>query len=257
VSAEGATSLRRGLDVLVVLADEEALASGGLGVTRIAELIGKEKSQVSRTLRVLDGYGFVDRDSETLDYRLGWRLFAFAGRAGEARLRAAAPLVLRRLVQELGEAAHLSVLQDADVLTVLSESPPHAVQAASRVGRTVPVHCTSSGRALLFGRTDREVRRLLAGSELTALGPNAPRSVREVLRRLAEARACGFATVDEELEPGLVGVAAPIHDFHGTVVAALNVSAPKFRFGDRLQEAGESVRSAAAELSELLGSPAP
>jgi DNA-binding IclR family transcriptional regulator len=73
--------------------------------------------------------------------------------------------------------------------------------------------------------------------------------------RLDADRARGFALVDEEFEAGLVGAAAPVRDARGRIVAALNVSAPKFRFGRRLAAAGPVLREAAAELSALLGAP--
>ena len=79
--ADTATSLRKGVDLLRTLQSDEALAGGGLGVLRLAELSGLHKSQVSRTLKILAGYGLVDRDSETRAYRLGWTLFALAARA--------------------------------------------------------------------------------------------------------------------------------------------------------------------------------
>ena len=59
--------------------------------------------------------------------------------------------------------------------------------------------------------------------------------------------------VDEEFEFGLVGAAVPVRDFKGRLVAALNVSAPKFRLGGRLETAGEEVKRVADELSALLG----
>ena len=80
----------------------EAADGNGLSVTKIAELVGREKSQVSRALKVLSEYGFVDRDPETLAYRIGWRVFALAGHAGEPRLVAEAAPVLAHLVRELG-----------------------------------------------------------------------------------------------------------------------------------------------------------
>jgi IclR family KDG regulon transcriptional repressor len=91
------TNLRRELAILTVLGGEEAVEDGGLGVVRIADLIGREKSQVSRTLKILAESGFVDRDTETLQYRLGWRFFALAARAGEQRLLSVAPALLERL----------------------------------------------------------------------------------------------------------------------------------------------------------------
>jgi IclR family KDG regulon transcriptional repressor len=247
------TNLRRELAILTVLGGEEAVEGGGLGVVRIAELIGREKSQVSRTLKTLAESGFVDRDATTLQYRLGWRFFALAARAGEQRLLSVAPALLERLVKNVGETAHLSVLQGLEVLTVLSQSPPHAVKADGWAGRTVPIYCTSSGRALLFDHDEEALAGLLSGVEFRELRPATVRNVGELHESLMVARSQGYALVDEEFEFGLVGAAAPVRDFRGQLVAALNVSAPKFRLGGRLKDAGREVKRAADELSVLLG----
>ncbi|MEX2613043.1 MAG: IclR family transcriptional regulator [Gaiellaceae bacterium] len=245
---ETATSLKRGLAILLAL-DE----GGELGVTRVSELVGREKSQVSRTLKVLADLGLVERDPETLAYRLGWRLFTLAAVAGEQRLASAAPRCLGALVRTFEESAHLSVLQGADVLTVVSESPPQAVQAVSWVGRVVPAACTSAGYALLVDRDRNDLKGLLPDQAFRRGHPRAPQSADELWERLAAARQRGYALADEELEPGLVAVAAPVRDFRGRVVAAVNVSAPKFRFAARVEEAGEQVRIVAEELSRVLG----
>jgi len=247
------TNLRRELAILTVLGGEEAVEDRGLGVVRIADLIGREKSQVSRTLKILAESGFVDRDTATLQYRLGWRFFALAARAGEQRLLAVAPALLERLVEDLGETVHLSVLQGTEVLTVLSESPPHAVKADGWAGRTVPIYCTSSGRALLFDHDREAVSRLLSGVEFRELRPGTVRNVEELQESISLARERGYALGDEEFEYGLVGAAAPVRDFRGRLVAALNISAPKFRLGRRLEAAGREVKKAADELSALLG----
>ncbi len=208
----------RALEVLRILGDGEAADNGGLGVVRVAELLGRDKSQVSRTLKTLAEHGFADRDADTLEYRLGWQLYTLAARTGRSRLLALAPAHLRGLVDGLGETAHLSVLQGDEVLTLLSERSPRLVQATDWSGRRVPAHSTSSGRALL--------------SDVGELG---------------------YAAVDGEFEAGLVGAAAPVRDFRGVIVAALNVSGPKFRLGDRLDEAGAAVKRAADELSAQMG----
>ena len=248
------TNLRRELAILTVLGGEEAVEDGGLGVVRIAGLIGREKSQVSRTLRVLAESGFVDRDTTTLQYRLGWRFFALASRVGEQRLLKVAPPLLERLVENVGETAHLSVLQGVEVLTVLSESPPHAVKADGWAGRTVPIYCTSSGRALLFDHDHDALSSLLSGVEFRELRPGTVRNIEELEGSIVHAREQGYALVVEEFEFGLVGAAAPVRDFKGQLVAALNVSAPKFRLGGgRLEGAGREVKRAADELSALLG----
>jgi DNA-binding IclR family transcriptional regulator len=247
------TNLRRELAILTVLGGEEAVEDGGLGVVRIADMIGREKSQVSRTLKVLAESGFVDRDAETLQYRLGWKFFALAARAGEQRLLSVAPALLEWLVENVGETAHLSVLQGVEVLTVLSESPLHAVKADGWAGRTVPIYCTSSGRALLFDHDHEALSRLLSDVEFRELRPGTVRNIEELEESITFARERGYVLVDEEFEFGLVGAAAPVRDFKGRLVAALNVSAPKFRLGGRLESAGREVKKAADELSVLLG----
>lgn len=73
--------------------------------------------------------------------------------------------------------------------------------------------------------------------------------------KLARIRRCGYETVDEEFEPGLVGVSAPVHGFRGDVVAAVNVSAPKARLGGRLPAAGRFARTVADRISGVLGAP--
>jgi IclR family KDG regulon transcriptional repressor len=219
-----------------VLGGDEAATNGGLGVVRIAELLDREKSQVSRALKTLSARGFVDRDPVTREYRLGLRFYGLAARTSRSRLLALAPPLLRQLVSELGETAHLSVLEGTEVLTLISERSPRVVQASDWSGLRVPAENTSSGRALLLDMD----------------GASLPAALRE---RLVRAREVGYATVDEEFEPGLVGAAAPVRDFRGRIVAALNVSGPKFRLGERLDEAGREVRRAADELSSGLGRP--
>jgi DNA-binding IclR family transcriptional regulator len=246
--AETATSLRRGVAILLAL-------EGGdeLGVTRIAELVGREKSQVSRTLRVLADHGLVERDPESLAYRLGWRLFALASVAGDRRLALAAPGALRELVRTLEEGAHLSILRGAGVLTVLSEPPSQVVQAVSLVGRTVPAACTSAGYALLADHDPSELAELVPDRSFLRRHPRAPQSREQLQERLLATRARGYACTDEDFEPGVVAVAAPIRDFRGRIVAAVNVSGPKFRFAPRLAAAGERVRAVAEDLSRTLG----
>jgi IclR family KDG regulon transcriptional repressor len=251
---EPSVAVRRAVALLLTLGNDESLDAGGLGVKRLSELTGNEISRVSRTLEVLSESGLVDRDSATRAYRLGWRFFALAARAGQPRLRQAAAGFLRRLTEEFEERAYLSVLDAGEVLTIMSEAPPHTLQPTSWVGRSHPyVYSSSAGRALLFGHTDEELGALLGEADFDPPGPNGPGSFGDFAARLASEREKGWSYADEEFEPGLVGIAAPVFDFDGRVVAALNVSAPKFRSGTALAAAGPRLVEVARELSSTLG----
>ena len=94
---------------------------------------------------------------------------------------------------------------------------------------------------------------LFEGVRFERLGPNTVRNVRELHGRIEAARELGYAVADEEMEPGLMAAAAPVRDAHGRIVAAVNVSGPRFRLLDRLPEMGREVMAAAAGLSSAIG----
>ncbi len=249
-----ASSFRRGLSLFTALGADEVIAAGGIGVNRLAERLGMDKGQVSRMLRVLDDAGLVERDPETRTYRLGWGLFAMAARAGDRRLLELAPPVLLALVERTHERSHLAVLRGHEVVTVQTESPAaRAVMTAGWVGRTIPVHNSSAGRALVLDHDSAELEELLDGEPFAVSGRGGPTSVRQLHERIVTARRLGYAVVDEEFEVGLIGVAAPVRDYRGRIVASLNISAPKFRLDGRLPDVVAAVTSAAAGLSRQLG----
>ena len=200
-------------------------------------------------------HGLVERDTETHRYRLGWQLFALAAQVGDQRLLGIAGPLLASLVDRVGERASLTVLRGPDVLTVSSQAPHRAVQTIGWVGRTVPSYCTSSGRALLLDRRREELVRLFAQTRFDPFGPNSPRDVDALHRRIVASRARGFTVVAEEFAPELVAAAAPVRDARGGICAAVNVSAPKYRLGGagRLAALGRAIKEVADEMSELLG----
>lgn len=231
---------------------DQVMELGGAGVSQLAALTGQDKSQVSRTLRTLAEAGLVDRDPQTLLYRIGWQMFALGTRGGDQQLITRAAPLLASIVARTGERAHLSVLRGSGVLTVLTESPAHSLQSVSWVGRIVPCHTTSSGRALLLDHDRDQLRTLLGTGPLARYGPNCPADVDDLFARITLARARGVVLVDEEFEVGLVAVSAPVRNATGRIVAAVNISGPKFRLADRLDEACVTVITAAAELSQQL-----
>jgi len=246
--------LVRDFALLDRLADAEAAGESGLGVSALAELVGRDKSQVSRALARLADAGLVDRDASTLQYRIGWAVFALAARAAGGRLLAAAVGPMRALSAELGETVHLCVLDGTDLVTLRTEAPGHRYRATGWVGSRVAAHGTSAGRALLIDSTTPEIERRFAA---VGFAPSGPRSrvfdVGGLVTAVGEARAAGYAAVDEEFEVGVAGVSAPIRDFRGAIVAALNVSAPAERLRPRLATAGERTRVAADGIGRQLG----
>lgn len=247
-----ASGLRRDLDVLTALSDDEAQRRGGLGVSRLAEAVGRDKSQVSRALTALAAEGLVDRDADTQHFRLGWRLYALAAQTFEAHLAATATPFLRHLVARLGETVHLCVLRGDQVLTLESESPSHAFRGLGWAGMTVPAAATSAGRVLVAGWGPDVLRSWFTAERLAA---GTTRSLPALVAELGLISTRGYALVEEEFEVGVVGASAPVRDLQGRTIAALNVVGPAGRLGARLDAAGRAAADVAAELSAALVEP--
>lgn len=244
----------RGLDVLTSLA---ALIRDGqqTTVSEIARALGRERSQVSRTLATLDRSGLVERRPDR-SFALAWGWYAAAQELTAQRLRTHGLAVLESLSSQLGEAAFLSELQGDATLTTLESLPSASRMIGSWIGRAYPAYCSDAGRASLWDASEDEVRAVFASTEFTPQGPNTPTSVDDFLARLDDDRQRGFSIVDQEAEPGLYSVAAPVWDFRGEVVGAVQVVGTRAALHARTAECGDACARAAADLSRQLGAPA-
>lgn len=268
------SGLARDVEILDLLAGPEAQREGGLRVLRIAELLGRDKAVVSRALATLADAGLLDRDPERLTYHLGARLYALAARTGEAALVQRARPLLRQMVATARETTHLCVLRGGNVLTLVSELSPQEVGTSGWAGTTTAAWRTPSGRVLIsdWDRPSVDAWYATHGHDAALVNPGeagapGPFSVlveptadnvrvhdlASLHEELGRIRQRGYAISDEELELGVVAASAPVRDATGTIVAALNVSAPRSRLGARLDDLGAYVARCGVALSAELG----
>jgi len=274
------SGLRRDLELLEILGSPEAVEASGLGVSKVAEIAGRDKAQVSRTLATLAEAGLVNRDPDSLLYSLGYGLYALAARTAEARMVSASAPYLKRVSAATHETTHLCVLRGGTVLTLRSEMSNHTYRALGWEGVSVDAWGTSSGRVLVSdwdttalrdwyethaakisakqGTGEQGLSPLALESGQIPSAEHAPFKIEtfeELCAEIAQIRRRGYAVVDEEFELGVVGVSAPVYDFKQRIVAAFNVSAPKQRFGRHLEQAGALAADVALEFSAALGAP--
>lgn len=210
------------------------------------------------------------KDEDTKAYRPGRRLFALATRATETHLAHTSAPFLRKVVAGLNETTHLCVLRGNKVLTLHSELASHAFRGIGWEGTSVDPYTASAGRTLLSAWDNETITRWWDHFPHQATPTSAPSAIRDnvadwpppprvtlagLLDHVDAIRRHGYASVDEEFEPGLVGVSAPVYGFRGDIIAAINVSAPKQRLGAHLDEAGKFTRSIADQMSTALGAP--
>jgi len=94
------------------------------------------------------------------------------------------------------------------------------------VGSRLPAHCTSMGRVMLAALPPARLEAVIEHAQ--SLAPS-PIDLPQLHRCLDEVRTQGWAMVDEELEPGLISLAAPVRNTQGEVIAAINLSSHRSR----------------------------
>jgi DNA-binding IclR family transcriptional regulator len=203
-------TLDRGLRLLDLLARPENTA--GMTVTALAASLRMSRTAAYRLLGTLESHGYVGRLPDGR-VRLGYAVTRLAA-AVAPLVRAAATPVLRRLADEVGATAHLTVVDgDAALAVVVVEPTWTDVHVAYRAGTRHALDRGAAGRAIGWGREGRD----------------------------------GWVSSRSELQPGAYGVAAPLPA--GRVEGSVGVVALTELDEDRV---GPAVVAAAGEVGDAL-----
>ncbi|MER5202032.1 IclR family transcriptional regulator [Streptomyces sp. NPDC002825] len=188
-------------------------------------------------------------------YRLGVRPYQLGSRyAEQLDLSAEGHQVAREVADTCGETVHVAVLEDADVIYIAKVDSTRAVRMVSAAGRRLPAHCTAVGKMLLATLPEDELDERLEARELVAMTPHSLADPDALRAALAEIRILGVAVEQQESNPDVSCVAAPVRDRSGRVVAALSVSVPVHRWNeDRENELTALAVKGAGRLSARLG----
>ncbi len=132
---------------------------------------------------------------------------------------------------ELNEPVSLAVLQDDHAVFVARADVSRPITAFVRLGTKLPAFASATGRVLLAGLAEAQIRAYLCRTKLDSLSPRTETDISQLLRRIAEVQETGFAIIREELELGMLAMAVPVRDSQGRTVAALSISASIARIG--------------------------
>lgn len=236
------------LDRAITLLNAVAAASGpDATATALAKRCGLNRATAWRLLTTLESHGMVDRDTHTGRYSIGLTVVELASSAGYQGLVATARPVLERVCAETGETADLAIVRQTG-LTYVDEVAPSAIVAAQWLGRVVPLHATSTGKALLAWLPPEEVEHLLGG-HLERFTDTTITDRRRLELELATTRQNGYGVCRGELESSLLGVSAPVLDGRGRPLAVVSIWGPRERVAEsRLSELGVVAVRAATDI---------
>lgn len=246
----GTQAIDRAAELLVRLVESD----DGFRPGELATATGLPKSTASRLLRALERHRLVQRDLDGGSLRPGPVLVQYARRyAAVPDLVTLTQPALDRLAQRSGETVNLAVPTAAGVEQVAQVDSRYLIGVQNWVGLRVPYHASALGKVFLAFRTVP-----FPSTPLQRLTPRTITARVALEAELEEVRRRGFATTVEELEPGLLAVAAPVRDAAGAVVAAISVTGPALRLSVAdLGRLGGSLVVEADAVSARLGLKAP
>lgn len=223
-----------------------------LGVTELAEKIGLHKSSVSRLLSTMQKENLVEQDEGTKKFRLGLGLIAVAGPLlANLEVRRVAFPYLKELRDELEETVALNVWEGAAAVSVEQLASRRTIKHTSQLGSRYSSSGSATVQVFLSDLDKAEIHELLESGKVTL---DVHRSEADLLSSLETVRSNGYAlnlrgTSDDE-----VGVAAPVRDHRGTLVAAVLVAAPSYRISEKhLAQLISHTLTAAKTISTRLG----
>lgn len=214
-------SLERALKILCVFKTDRQT----LGLSQLSEILDLPKSTILRLCSTLIKYDFLGYNQQSKQYSLGLKLFELGGIVfSSMSIRRAASPYLTQLQSKLGKTVFLGVLQDNELVYIdKKEDLRNPIRFGSQIGQHRPPYFGMLGQTLVAFLTESEVNRLLKKCPLAPATKKSITNEKEFKERLSKVREQGFVVDEGEAIDGITGVAAPIRDFTGKVVAAIGV----------------------------------
>jgi len=230
--AEGAVkSAQRALEILEVFARQRR----PLALKEILDELGYPTSSGSALMKSLVALGYLDYDRERRTYFPTMRIAVLGAWVpgalfGEGQLLPA----LEHLHAQTGETVVLAVQSDlhAQYVHLIHSSEP--LQFRAPPGTLRPLARSGMGLVLLSAKSDAEIERLRR--RINAAGEGAGQSREDMMTRVNEVRARGYAFSKNSISPGLgiIGAALPKGPFGR--VAAVGVAGRVARLEEKQQE---------------------
>lgn len=242
-------SFARGLQVIRSFSERAPRQT----LSEVAAATGLTRAGARRILLTLQTLGYVDFDGKLFALTPRILDLGFAYLSSMPIWNRAEP-VMEALVQQVQESCSAAVLDDTDIVYVMRVSTHKIMRISLGVGSRLPAWCTSMGRLLLADLDDEALRARLEASNVEPLTRHTLTDIDTLVAKVLQARRQRWCLVNQELEEGLISIAAPIVDRGGRMVAALNISGQANRTSAKVMQETmlPALVEAAREISRLL-----
>ncbi|MED4628592.1 IclR family transcriptional regulator [Bacillus sp. FSL K6-4563] len=240
----GLRTVQRALDILYCFSEERQ----ELTLTDISKEMNLAMSTTTRLLKALEMNHFVEKNPDTMKYRLGQRLYLLGYIAGKSiKLRELAKPLMYALRDETKETVNLYVLDATSRVCIEQAEGLQSIRHLVKVGEKLPLYAGAGGKVLLAFQSEEFQQKVLASEADHVMRDDWQKECKHILDTYTS------CSIDER-EVGSAAVAAPVFNIHGEVKACLSISGPTQRFTEEvIPQLQQKVKEQAQRLSEQLG----
>jgi IclR family transcriptional regulator, KDG regulon repressor len=226
-----------------------------LGVRETARLVGLSTSATGRMLASLKELGVLRQNPVTHAYSLGGRVLTWSGvYSATLDVRSVAIEPMHELHRQTRETISLYIMEGNERVCVERLESPENVRIVARIGRRLPLYAGSAGKVFLAFLPETRCMEILNATELQPLTERTFTDRAILLEELDHIRQQGYAVSYGEWILEASGVAAPIFDSTGQVIAALTISGPTQRFSEAtVNRYAAEIQHVAAQISREMG----
>jgi IclR family KDG regulon transcriptional repressor len=247
---ESVSSVLKVFSILESLGEQKEI-----GVSELSQRLMMSKATTYRFLQTMKTLGYVTQENEADKYSLTLKIFELGSKSLEyVDLVTLADKEMRLISEKTNEALHLGALDDNAIIYIHKIDSNYSLRMQSKIGRRNPLYSTAIGKVLLANRDESFIRSTLSTVEFIKHTEKTIENTEQLLAALEAVKTQHYAEDNEEQEPGLRCIAAPVYDRFGNVIAGISISLPTIRFEQaRMQEYVNLLQQAGKRISAQLG----
>ncbi|MBW7887868.1 MAG: IclR family transcriptional regulator [Bacteroidetes bacterium] len=242
--------IEKAFHILEILSDEKTLS-----LKKISEITKLPKPTASRILDTMQGLGYIEQDSSTLQFQLGAKLLSLSRNNGSAsEIITIAEPYLKKLYELFGETVNLARLHDSQIIYIRILESNNAFRFSDTIGDYASIHSTAIGKSLSAFLPEDKLNELIEKCEFTSFTKKTITDKEDLRRHLKQVRHEGYAIDNEEGHDGVICIGAPIFNKDNLPFAAMSISVPKVRCkSSTIQKLAREISKVSIQISLELG----
>lgn len=213
-------ALENGIAVLEAVSSKRACT-----VTEIAEVLGLNKSTVSRIIKTFIRKDIIERSRTSGMYSVGPAILRMSNRYYKMRnLAGQIKSTMEAVCRQVEESVHLCALSNDGAVVVEQVESASRLVVNAKIGNREPLHASSVGKCLLAYAEEDERQIMLSNIRYERFTEKTITTEERMLEELANIRREGYSIDDNELSLDIRCVAVPVFDSRGRCIYSMGVS---------------------------------